>query len=82
MLRLALRQTLVALTPIAPAPVKSPAERRGRTYALTNSARCHSIDRVTPSTLKIAPHSEPCTIAIWALVNPRPDLAGSRGHCR
>jgi mono/diheme cytochrome c family protein len=33
----------------------SPAEQRGRTFAQTNCARCHSIDRVTPSPLKIAP---------------------------
>jgi cytochrome c len=31
------------------------AEQRGKTYALTNWARCHSIDRVTQSPLKIAP---------------------------
>src|SRR6202166_169946 len=55
MLRLALRPTLVTLTLITPALAMSPAEQRGKTYALTNCARCHSIDRVTPSPLKIAP---------------------------
>ena len=33
----------------------SPAEQRGKTFALNNCARCHSIDRVSPSPLKIAP---------------------------
>jgi cytochrome c len=55
MLRSALRQTLVALTLITPALAMSPAEQRGKTYALTNCARCHSVDLVTPSPLKIAP---------------------------
>lgn len=55
MLRFALRQTLVTLMLTAPALATSPAEQRGKTFALTNCARCHSIDRVTPSPLKIAP---------------------------
>jgi cytochrome c len=55
MLRSVLRQTLVTLTLITPALAMSPAEQRGKTYALTNCARCHSVDRVTPSPLKIAP---------------------------
>jgi mono/diheme cytochrome c family protein len=55
MLRLALRQTLFTLTLITPALAASPSEQRGKTYALTNCARCHSIDRVTPSPLRIAP---------------------------
>jgi cytochrome c len=33
----------------------SPSERRGLTIARTNCARCHSIDKVSPSPLKIAP---------------------------
>lgn len=32
-----------------------PDEQRGKTFALNNCARCHSIDKVTPSPLKIAP---------------------------
>src|SRR5260370_16499195 len=55
MLRPALRQTLVTLTLMTPALAASPAEQRGKTFALTNCARCHSIDRVTQSPLKIAP---------------------------
>lgn len=55
MLRLALRQTLVTLMLTAPAFAISPAEQRGKTFALTNCARCHSIDRVTSSPLQIAP---------------------------
>ena len=33
----------------------SPSEERGKTFALYNCARCHSIDKVSPSPLKIAP---------------------------
>src|SRR5450756_2188585 len=55
MLRFVLRQTLVALMLMAPALAISPAEQRGKTFALTDCARCHSIDRVTQSPLKIAP---------------------------
>lgn len=50
------RQTLVTLMLLlTPALAASPAEQRGKTFALTNCARCHSIDRVTQSPLKIAP---------------------------
>jgi cytochrome c len=55
MLRYFLRQTLVTLMLLTPALAASPAEQRGKTFALTNCARCHSIDRVTQSPLKIAP---------------------------
>ena len=55
MLRLALRQPLIMLMLITPALATSPAGQRGMTFALNNCARCHSIDRVTPSPLKIAP---------------------------
>jgi cytochrome c len=55
MIQLGLRQTLVALMLMTPALARSPAEQRGETFALNNCARCHSIDRVTPSPLKIAP---------------------------
>jgi cytochrome c len=44
--------TLIALTPAAAA---SPQEQRGKTFALNNCAKCHSIDKVSPSPLKIAP---------------------------
>jgi cytochrome c len=44
--------TLLSLTPGAAA---SPDEQRGKTFALNNCARCHSIDKVTSSPLKIAP---------------------------
>ena len=33
----------------------SPAEQRGRTFAQANCARCHAIDKVSPSSLPIAP---------------------------
>jgi mono/diheme cytochrome c family protein len=55
MLRPALRQTLALLMLISPALAASPAEQRGKTFAQTNCARCHSIDRVTKSPLRIAP---------------------------
>jgi cytochrome c len=55
MIQLGLRQTLVALMLMTPALARSPAEQRGETFALNNCARRHSIDRVTPSPLKIAP---------------------------
>jgi cytochrome c len=44
-----------ALLMMSSALAASPAEQRGKTFALTNCARCHSIDRVTQSPLKIAP---------------------------
>ena len=37
------------------AAAATPAEQRGKTFALVNCARCHSVDRVTPSPLPIAP---------------------------
>jgi cytochrome c len=55
MLRFAVSQTLVTLMLVSPALAVSPAEQRGKSFALNNCARCHSIDRVTESTLKIAP---------------------------
>ncbi len=53
--RSALHQTLATLILITPALAASPAEQRGKTFVLNNCARCHSIDRVTESPLKIAP---------------------------
>ena len=55
MLRFVLRQALFTLLLISPALAVSPAEQRGKTFALNNCARCHSIDRVTASPLRIAP---------------------------
>jgi mono/diheme cytochrome c family protein len=55
MLRPVLRQTLLSLMLIAPTLAASPSEERGKTFATNNCARCHSIDRVTQSPLKIAP---------------------------
>ena len=49
---ISLALTLVTLTPAAAA---SPQEQRGKTFALNNCARCHSIDKLSPSPLKIAP---------------------------
>src|SRR3982750_1106564 len=44
-----------ALIPLAQAQAASPEEQRGKTFALNNCAKCHSIDKVSPSPLKIAP---------------------------
>ena len=55
MLRFAVPQLLMTLMLTASALAASPAAQRGKTFALTNCARCHSIDRATPSPLKIAP---------------------------
>ncbi|MCP4614924.1 MAG: cytochrome c [Bradyrhizobium sp.] len=33
----------------------TPAEQRGKNFVLTNCSRCHSVDKVTESPLKIAP---------------------------
>jgi cytochrome c len=33
----------------------TPAEQRGKTFVVTNCSRCHAIDKVSPSPLKIAP---------------------------
>jgi len=40
---------------IATALALTPAEQRGRNFVTTNCARCHSVDKVTPSPLTIAP---------------------------
>lgn len=49
------RQLIVGLALTTAAFATSPAERRGKIFALTNCARCHSIDRVTESPLRTAP---------------------------
>lgn len=55
MMRHPVIQFIVFTVLVTPALAVSPAEQRGKTFALTNCARCHSIDRVTESPLKIAP---------------------------
>ncbi|MBN9004925.1 MAG: cytochrome c [Rhizobiales bacterium] len=54
MLRLA-RQISFTLLLMTPAVAMSPAEQRGRTFAINNCSRCHSVDRATASPLRIAP---------------------------
>ena len=86
MLRVALHQTLAALMLMTPVLAASPAEERGKSFALANCARCHSVDRVTQSPLKIAPPF------LAHLTNPsmHPLVAGSvrtrsdarAGYCR
>jgi mono/diheme cytochrome c family protein len=49
---LPLALTLIALTP---AMAASPQQQRGKIFAINNCAKCHAIDKVSPSPLKIAP---------------------------
>jgi mono/diheme cytochrome c family protein len=51
----ALAATLVLLWTSAGAQVLSPSAQRGLNIARANCARCHSIDKVSESPLKIAP---------------------------
>ena len=46
---------LLTLTISSTGHAVSPSEMRGKTFARHNCARCHSIDKVTESPLKIAP---------------------------
>lgn len=46
---------VIALSDAPASETSSPAMRRGQTFARTNCARCHSVDRVTDSPLAIAP---------------------------
>lgn len=55
MLRFALRYVLVTLMLMAPALAASPEQQRGKAYALTHCARCHSVDRSTKSRVRTAP---------------------------
>lgn len=50
-----LRQLALGLMMLTQALAASPAEQRGKTFVLNNCARCHSVDKVTQSPLKIAP---------------------------
>lgn len=51
----ALRQTLIGLLLITPALAATTAEQRGKAFARANCARCHAIDRISKSPLRIAP---------------------------
>jgi mono/diheme cytochrome c family protein len=55
MLRFAQRHVLLTLMLLTPATAATPDQQRGKTFARTHCARCHSIDRTTQSRLKIAP---------------------------
>lgn len=33
----------------------TPAEQRGKNFVVTNCSRCHAVDKISPSPLKIAP---------------------------
>jgi cytochrome c len=54
-MRVSLYQAGIALLMMNGAMAASPEEQRGKTFALNNCARCHSVDRVTQSPLRIAP---------------------------
>jgi len=54
-MRLVLGMIAVTIATVTPAAALSPAEQRGKTFVITNCSRCHSVDKVTPSPLKIAP---------------------------
>jgi mono/diheme cytochrome c family protein len=55
MIRRSLMPLAVTLITLTPAMAASPQEQRGKTFALNNCAKCHSVDRASPSPLKIAP---------------------------
>jgi cytochrome c len=55
MIRRIMMPLALTLLSLSPAAAASPDEQRGKTFALNNCARCHSVDKVTPSPLKIAP---------------------------
>lgn len=55
MLQTALRHGLIGMLLITPALAAPNAEQRGTAFARANCARCHAIDRVSKSPLKIAP---------------------------
>jgi len=50
-----LYQLIFVLFMLTSALAASPSEERGKTFALNNCSRCHSIDKVSPSPLKVAP---------------------------
>ena len=54
-MRLVLGMIGVTMAMVTSAAALSPAEQRGKTFVITNCSRCHSVDKVTPSPLKIAP---------------------------
>jgi cytochrome c len=55
LLRLMLRQSAVALMLISPALAASSAEQRGKAFAKTHCAHCHSIERAGASPFEAAP---------------------------
>jgi len=50
-----LAAALSGLIPIVPALALSPAEQRGKAFALHHCARCHAVDRTSASPLPAAP---------------------------
>lgn len=50
-----LRPLAFTLLMLTQAMAATPAEQRGKTFVQNNCARCHSVDKVTASPLKIAP---------------------------
>jgi mono/diheme cytochrome c family protein len=55
MIKVLLMAAAAALAIPAIASAQSPAEQRGQTFVRANCSRCHSIDKVSPSPLHVAP---------------------------
>ena len=55
MIRRIVKSLALTFVMMTPAMAASPDEQRGKTFALNNCARCHAVDRVSQSPLKIAP---------------------------
>ena len=55
MIRQILAPMALVLITLTQAVAASPDQQRGKTFALNNCARCHAIDKVSQSSLKIAP---------------------------
>jgi cytochrome c len=53
--RIMFRLVVIAALLLPGSLAEAASAQRGRTLALTNCSKCHSIDRVTPSPLSIAP---------------------------
>lgn len=51
----ALAVTIFLTCGVTAASAQDPAAQRGLTFVRTNCARCHAIDKLSPSPLKIAP---------------------------
>lgn len=55
MMRFLLRCLAATLAMTGTALAITPAEQRGKNFVVNNCSRCHAVDKVSPSPLKIAP---------------------------